>query len=803
MRFQFVETPEPVYVSDVNEARELAKKISRLERVGFDTETTGLGKLSARIKFFSFGFEGHRFCAPVRLLPIFQGVLEDERIAKCMTNPKFDMHMVANHGIEIKGHIFDTVSMDWLLDENRQGRHGLKQCAADYLGLKMAPFTEVFGSVGTTDKEVETLCAMHDALEEQDAARAIELLAIVGQLEIADGPLEDMQVISKKLSEGRKNPVKLMSASAVLKIARKYGLCPTTRGKSGYMSDFSELMGLGPVPKEERDALLPVLSDWSVIEESHEILLSHISSLSSGSRPPLDMIQLMVGDYASLDAWASFKLVETLEELLDETLMQGGDSPISLLDYYNSTTALFLRILWNMERRGFQLDVDAVNRVAGPMAADIGLLEREFVSLAGWDVNPNSPSQLVSLFFTQKNGVWLDPFGEPPWKLSSGGTTGVKKPSISREVIDDWAERGDERALCLQKHRTLQKLHSTYIDALPRTVDGRNRIHTDLKLTGTVTGRLSSGEPNLQNIPAKGDWGQRIREFFVAGEWGSCDDWVLDSIKTPRPRYPRNQKMTLIVADYEQLEMRIMAHMSGDPTMCATIKEGKDLHSMTGALAVGADYALITAAKKADNPTPEQKQLLALRSHMKAVGFGLLYGIGARKLGLQLGMKMVKKLAHNGRAYEVCPEAEQLIEKYFSIYPDVFKFIEETHYLCEENLFVETILGRRRRLPDILSKDKGLAKQAQRQSVNSRIQGSAADIAIQAMINCETSEVLRELGVRMLLQIHDELVFEVPDIPEVIERAKIEVRAQMENPFQMNVPILISMDSAYSWGAAK
>jgi DNA polymerase I-like protein with 3'-5' exonuclease and polymerase domains len=800
MRYQFVETPEPIYVDTEREARALALQIKGLKRVGFDTETTGLGKVSDRIKFFSFGFNGHRFCAPVRLLHIFKDVLEDAQIAKCMTNAKFDMHMVANHDIVIKGHLYDTVVMDWLIDENRQGRHGLKLCAADYLGLKMAPFTEVFGSVGTVDKEVETLCAMHDALENSDEAHAIELLALVGQLEMGAEPLEDMRTLSKKLSEGRKNSLKYMSATQILKLARKYGLCPTTRGKSGYMSDFSELMGLGPVPKEEREALLPILSDTDVIVESHEIILSYLSSTAQGDRPPLDMIKLLVGDYASLDAWASFRLVEELEGLLTETMIQEG---VTLLDYYNTTSALFLRILWNMERRGIQLDVEGIEAVSKPMSADISRLEREFVALAGWDVNPNSPSQLVNLFFTQKGNSWVDPFGNAPWKMSSGGTTGVKKPSISREVIDDWAERGDARAICLQQHRVLQKLHSTYIEALPKTVDGRNRIHTDLKAAGTVTARLASGDPNLQNIPAKGHWGKVIRKFFVAGSWGSCDDWVLDGIRARKPVFSRDQKMRLIVADYEQLEMRIMAHMSGDPTMIDTIRAGKDLHSMTGALAVGADYDLITAAKKAANPTPEQEALVALRGHMKAVGFGLLYGIGAKKLGLQLGLKMVKKYAKNGFSYDTCPEAEDLIEKYFSIYPKVYQFIEDTHYLCAENLFVETILGRRRRLPDILSRDKGLAKQAERQSVNSRIQGSAADIAIQAMINCETSEVLRSLGVRMLLQIHDELIFEVPDIPEIIESAKVEIRAQMENPFVMDVPILISMDSAYSWGEAK
>jgi len=801
MRYQFIDTPLPMYVFSEEEAKKLAAHMMTLPRVGFDTETTGLDKLGARIKFFSFGYEGMRFCAPVRLLPVFQPVLENPEIRKCMTNAKFDMHMAANHGIHITGHIYDTVSMDWLHDENRQGRHGLKQCAADYLGLKMAPFSEVFGGVGTTDREVETLCRMHDALETADTSLALEILALIGQIDMDPDDLEDMQTVSKKLGLGRKDHSKLLPATKVLKIARKHGLCPTTRGKSGYVSDFYELLGMGPVADKERESHKDALVDPDALIEAHEFILGHLAKASENELSPLDMITLLVGDYASLDAWATFKLTEELESLLSK---ENINPDMTLLDYYNDVSATFIRILWMMERRGFQLDVDAIQALAAPMVMDIDRLEREFVAQVGWEINPNSPTQLVDLFFTTKGGQWLDPFGNPARKLSSGGTTGVKKPSVSKEVIEEWAEKGNPLAQLLQEHRVLKKLHSTYIDALPRTVDARRRIHTDLKSAGTVTGRLSSGEPNLQNIPARGNWGRRIREFFIAGQWGSCDDWCLpDVAHIQSPKYPRDQEMLLIVADYEQLEMRIMAHMSEDPRMIDTIRSGKDLHSMTGALAVGANYDDIAAAKKAEHPTKEQLELLELRSQMKAVGFGLLYGIGPKKLGQQLGLKMVKKYGRNGINYETCPEAEELIEKYFSIYPKVQEFIDDTHYQCENDLFVQTIIGRYRRLPDILSKERGLAMQAQRQSVNSRIQGSAADIAIQAMINCESNEALRELGVRMLLQIHDELVFEVPNIPDVVDQAKIHIRSCMENPYPMRVPILISMDSARSWGEAK
>jgi DNA polymerase I-like protein with 3'-5' exonuclease and polymerase domains len=801
MRFKNVITPEPLYIETAKEAQKLAKTMMGLDRLGFDTETTGLNKVGARVKFFSFGWDGMRFCAPIRLLPEFSDVLESPDIAKCMTNAKFDMHMVYNHGIQIQGHIYDTVAMDWLLDENRQGRHGLKFCAADYLGLRMAPFKQVFGSVGKIDKEVETLCRMHDALEGHDVGLALELLALVGQLDMDEHVREDLKKVSQKLTLGRDNPMKLWGAGPILKIARKYGLCPTTRGKGGYISDFSELLGMGPVGKEDRESERDLISNVDALREAHEYIIYELSKTAVDDLAPLELIQLLVGDYASLDAWASFKVAEVLEKLLAEKDMQPD---ISLMDYYDSKSAEMIKVLWMMERRGFQLDVGAITALSPPMVRDIDRLEREFVALAGWNANPNSPKQMVELFFEKEGDKWIDPFGNAPRKMSKGGSTGIKRPSISKDVIEGWADRGNGLAICLRDHRVLKKLHSTYIDALPKRVDGRNRIHTDLKIAGTVTGRLSSGDPNLQNIPSRGDWGRKIREFFIAGQWGSAGHFCLPEVAhVPLPKLKRSQQMSLIVADYEQLEMRIMAHMSGDKTMIDTIRGGKDLHSMTGALAVGADYDLIVAAKKADSPTEGQKGLIELRAAMKAVGFGLLYGIGAKKLGMQLGLPLIRKLSRSGRYYETCPEADDLIEKYFNIYPQVFEFIEDTHFMCEDDLFVQTILGRYRRLPDILSKERGLSLQAQRQSVNSRIQGSAADIVTEAMINCETSPLLRKLGVRMLMQIHDELVFEVPRIPEIEEQAKEEIRRCMENPFDMEVPILISMDCAHSWGEAK
>jgi len=799
MRYKFVKTPDPKYVETLKEAEYWRDIYESAECIGFDTETTGLSKTGARVKFFSLSDGESRICAPVRLLPVFAGVLEDPSITMRMTNSKFDMHMVANHGIHIRGVLQDTVAMDWLIDENRRGRHGLKQTSADYLGLRMASFKEVFGSVGAVTKEIEVMCRMHDALEEQDVGLAVELLSLVGRVYGDESVVADLKKVGKARSSEKK-----LTSTQLLSIARRHELCPKTSTRMGYVSDFSSLVGLGPVDKEDRVKAKWYLTNDILISDAHDILFDYLGTQIEADIEPLEMIKLMVADYASLDAWGSYTLVDVMSAELCKMAMH-DTSDETLLDYYYSVVDPFLRTLWNMERRGIKVDIQGTEDLRIPMKKDIDQLEREIVRIAGWGVNANSAKQLRELFYRKDGrGDWIDPFGERPKFWSSGGTTGIKNPSTSKAAIAEWASKGNELAIALQEHRILSKLHNTYLTGLPLCADSRGRIHTDLKATGTVTGRLSSGDPNLQNIPSRGDWGAKIRKLFVAGTWGECIDHSLEELSlVDPPKLARGTSMTLIVADYEQLEMRIMAHMSQDQQMIETIRSGKDLHSMTASLAGGYDYDEIMEAKKADDPTKQQKELIEVRAQMKAVGFGLLYGIGAAKLGHQLGLDITTVKRRNGRTYEKCPEAQDLIEKYFSIYPQVKAFIDDTHILCEDRLFVQTVRGRYRRLPDILSDDKGVASMTRRQSVNSIIQGSAADIAIQAMLNCESSEALRLIGVRMLLQIHDELVFEVPNIPETIETAKDVIKELMEDPIPMSVPIPISMDCANSWGEAK
>lgn len=483
-------------------------------------------------------------------------------------------------------------------------------------------------------------------------------------------------------------------------------------------------------------------------------------------------------EYAGLDAFASVKVHDFLEDRLKRDFLYDD---YSYWQYFLDWEVEFTRTLFNMERRGFKLATGHLRAQIGPMEEDIEELNGQIAHLCGHPINPNSPKQLAKLFFEE--------LGRTPIKYTKGGKTGIKSPSTDAEVMDRFAEDGCPYAQLIVDIRNLVKTKGTYIETPLELVDDNLRIHTQLKQHGTVTGRLSSKEPNLQNLPRPGGDSYRIREAFVA-EPGKI----------------------LLVRDYEQLEMRIMAHFSQDPRMIQAIRDGLDLHCYTVSLMYGVEYSEVAAAKKKskDELTERDIMLLGYRQAAKATGFGLIYGIGAKKLGLGLGKEL-------GREYSV-KESKALIRSYFDIFTGVEAFIKGTHKACKQDEFVRTLLGRKRRLPMInagggrRSKDgddvntSGIAAMAQRQSVNSIVQGSAADIAKAAMLKCEADQELKTLGSEMLMQVHDELIFEVWDTPEHRALTDKRVKQIMENPFgdfQLSVPIPTSGDFAYTWADAK
>ena len=840
--FKIVRTPVPVYVSTETQAEEWRKffvAASRRGGLGVDTETTGLDIIRDRVRFFSLAVADQRICAPVRLLPVFQDLLEDDGVEKRLTNVKYDMHLLYNAGVRLRGHALDTADMDFVIDENRQGMHGLKECALDYLGLRMTPFKEVFGNAGSTEDEVAMLCEIHDLLELNDhegkVAEAEKWARdIVLRLGKAQGDPEVLKAV-KKLHLSLCADKCTLTAKQVTTIAETHGVVEQHTGVHRHVSEFFALLGRpDEVPTKERKALLPFVEQAGPLREITETVYEELLSRAGMPADPVGFLRESVADYASLDAWASHQLVDRFREILcgadmemvTEDVENGAEARL-LIEHVEDERVPFIQTLWNMERRGFKIDVAQTSNYAATMQVELDAVDKQIVhETHDLEFNPNSPQQLLERFFTvDSRGRWTDPFGDEPKKWTSGGQSGVKVPSTNKEVLEEFAGKGDVLARLILQYRQLRKLKTDYMEGLPEWVDRLKRIHTSLKSTGARTWRLASADPNLQNIPVRDEkWGKRIRRLFIPGLYGDCDpDWCLEHLRSvPVPALPDDTPMTLIVADYKQLEMCILAHFSGDEAMIEAIQKKQDLHCKTVALASalgaaglprGITYELAKAAKDAEGKahgsgyqlTADEELLVAARGKLKSTGFGIVYGIGEVKLGMQLKLPIIKRTnKKTGRTRDTCPEAAELIDSYLhDIFPGVGEFIEVTQERCREELVVYTVAGHPRRLPDIVSSDRGVAAQAERQAPNSRIQGSAADICNRAMLNVESDPQLRQLGVRMLMQIHDELIFECPNLPEYVEPAKKRIRELMENPFPMRVPILIDMSVAQSWGDAK
>lgn len=839
--FHFVETPFPVYVSTIDDAsvwHDFFAENAATHGIGVDTETTGLDIVRDRIRFFSLATEHARICAPVRLLPVFEDILEDPYTEKHLTNAKYDMHLLANHGVHLRGHILDTADMDFVIDENRQGRHGLKDCAHDYLGLRMTPFRDVFGNARSTNDEVRTLCEIHDILEMHDdegdpvsaAKWARDVLFRLDRVAAPPATLKAVQRLHLSLRADRCT----LTAKQVVAIAEQLGVVEQHSGKHRHVSELLAILGnYGEVPVADRKGLLEAVDQESLLREATEIVYENLMERTGVSKDPVAFLREQVGDYSSLDAWASDRLVGVMRErlvhpdmvMVTEEVRSRREAPELLLQHVEDNRVPFIQTLWLMERRGFRIDVDQTQQYATVMQEEVDRIERELVRVTGdLHFNPSSVPQLLAMFFKRdEDGAWLDIFGDPPKKMTSGGESGVKMPSTNRETLEHFAGKGDDRARLILEYRNMQKLLDTYMVGLPRFVDRNRRIHTSLKSTGARTWRISSADPNLQNIPVKDEvWGKRIRKVFVAGTYGDCSpDLCSDAVRdVAPPDLPPDTPMRLIVADYKQLEMCILAHFSGDENMIDAIIRKQDLHCRTVSLAAplgisglprDVTYEQAKAAKDASGRhgytmTPFEALLARARSNLKSTGFGIVYGIGEVKLGMQLGLQIVKRPVRNksGVFRDACPEAAELIENYLhSIFPGVGEFIESTKDQCREELVVYTVAGHPRRLPDIISSNRKFSSQAERQAPNSIIQGSAADIVIKAMLRCERDKKLRRLGCRQLLQVHDELIFEVPDIPEFYEEAQVHIRANMENPYPMRVPILVDMDTGYTWGDAK
>ena len=434
-----------------------------------------------------------------------------------------------------------------------------------------------------------------------------------------------------------------------------------------------------------------------------------------------------VTDYAAEDADVTLQLEDAIRP-----------SALSLSFSVSSPSALteveepLVKVLLEMEREGVKIDVGALKEYGRELDREILGFTQEILKYADPGFNPDSPKQLGELLFGK--------LGLPGGKKTASGQWSTDEKTLSKLA-------GEHPIIAsILEYRACTKLKSTYVDKLPTLIDDQGRVHTTYAQAFTETGRLSSSDPNLQNIPIRTERGKFIRKAFVA----------------------RDEDHVIISADYSQIELRLMAAMSGDTAMLAAFRNGEDIHRDTASRVYDVMPAFVT---------PEQ------RSACKMVNFGIIYGISA--FGLSQRLKVPRK------------EAADLIETYFKLYPSIKEFMGRAIAKAREKGYAETVLGRRRTLRDINSRNATARQAAERDAINTPIQGSAADLIKIAMVRVDRAIKAENLRAKMVLQIHDELVFDCPK--DETERLKEIVRREMSTALDFGVPLEVGIGEGANW----
>lgn len=428
-------------------------------------------------------------------------------------------------------------------------------------------------------------------------------------------------------------------------------------------------------------------------------------------------------EYAAEDADVTFRLFGVLSALLAER---------GLEQLFFELEMPLLPVLAKMELAGITLDAGALAAYSRELSGELHRIEAEIYRLVGHEFNIGSTKQLQEVLFVER-------------KLTAGKKTKTGY-STDISVLQELAQEDPVPGLVL-RHRMLSKLQGTYVDALPKMINSTTgRLHTHFNMTGTATGRLSSADPNLQNIPIRDEEGRRIRSAFVA---------------------PPGH--VFVSADYSQIELVVLAHLSGDPGLLAAFRDGVDVHRHTGSLIFGV---------ATDQVTSEQRRIA------KTINFGVMYGMSAFRLSREL--QIPRK------------DADAFIEAYFTTYSRIKGFIEETVAEAERTGYVETICGRRRYLRNITNRNRTVKMGAERIAVNTPIQGSAADIMKRAMLAVHADLGTRGLQSRMLLQVHDELILECPD--GEAEQVAAMLRAVMPAAIELSLPLSVSVEQGRTWG---
>jgi DNA polymerase-1 len=453
---------------------------------------------------------------------------------------------------------------------------------------------------------------------------------------------------------------------------------------------------------------------------------------SGKSRVTFDNLEIgKAGEYAAEKADITLRLWHALKPRLVADRMTS---------VYETLERPMIPTLARMEQHGISIDRQVLARLSGEFAKDSERLEGEIQKIAGQPINPGSPKQLGDVLFGSLG-------------LPGGTKTKTGAWSTSASILEDLAEQGHELPQKILDWRQVSKLRSTYTDALPNYVNPKTqRVHTSYALAATPTGRLSSSEPNLQNIPVRNEQGRRIRRAFIA-----------------------EKGKKLVSADYSQIELRLLSEIADVPALRQAFKDGTDIHALTASEMFG---------------VPVKNMPGEIRRRAKAINFGIIYGISAFGLANQLGIER--------------EEAGAYIKKYFERFPGIRAYMDETREFCRENGYVTTLFGRKCHYPDIKASNPSVRSFNERAAINARLQGSAADIIRRAMIRMDGALKTAKLSGQMLLQVHDELIFEVPE--QEVERTLPVVKKVMEDAphpaVQLHVPLQVDARAADNWDEA-
>lgn len=482
--------------------------------------------------------------------------------------------------------------------------------------------------------------------------------------------------------------------------------------------------------KDTAEALSEYGSDIMPPLDDISLLAYVVKPVDGGQSTPMRAAKALSLFDGEQDAEAEALLLPALEGALKEQASVAGQ-----MQLYKNIELRLARLLLEMEKAGFKVNKEGLTEYSAFLSDRMAEAEEAIYMLAGEEFNINSPKQLSVILFEK--------LGLPHFKKTQSGY------STDADVMQKLRKHHPIIDLILS-YRQFSKLKSTYADGLVKVISEKDgRIHSTFKQTLTMTGRLSSTEPNLQNIPVRTELGKMFRKFFVAED--GC---------------------VLIDADYSQIELRVLAHVSGDPTLIGAFREGADVHAITASQVFG---------------VPPDSVSDELRKRAKAVNFGIIYGISAFSLSEDIGVSR--------------KEAQDYIDAYFRKYPQVRDYLDETVKTAKENGYVSTLFGRRRYVPELSARNKNLVAFGERVAMNTPIQGTAADIIKKAMVDTDAALKAEGLSARLILQIHDELIVEAPE--NEAEHAAALLKEKMENTVKLLVPLVADAHIGKSWFDAK